>query len=159
MNLEGTLDCGKVWVGFLLPLICRCPRMSFKVFLQLFWTDVKISFGLELPQIFISFGPFSSNCAYVGLLLGYLMNWTGNKIPGSSPSRSTSLSNYGTVGGSVWFPHWRRLWQYVHHSVVWGLKGITRAIWPEVSSTRMQAPWGSRIPNAYSSAWHTVGVQ
>lgn len=53
-NLEGTLNCGNVWVGSPPPTTCRVPRISFKVFLQLLWTDVKISFGLELlPNVYI----------------------------------------------------------------------------------------------------------
>lgn len=40
--------------GLPTPLTCRGPRISFKAFLQLLWTDVKISFGLELlPNVYI----------------------------------------------------------------------------------------------------------
>lgn len=53
MNLERNTKLGENLGGLLPPLICKGPRMSFKVLLQFFGTDIKISFGLELPKLFI----------------------------------------------------------------------------------------------------------
>lgn len=83
--------------------LCRGPRMPIRVFFQLFWTDVKIFFGLELPQMFVfwAFGPFPPNSAHWGSLLGYLMNWTGHMLLGSSGPGSTPFLSYGTLGKSL----------------------------------------------------------
>lgn len=135
----------KLWEnlgGLLPPLICKGPRMSFKVLLQFFGTDIKISFGLELSKLFIFwvFGPFSSNSAHFGSLLWSLMNWTGHKILGHSGPGSTPLSGYGKSVKSLNLSDSLTecsLWQDVHHNVAWGLREIAHDAWREVSSTRM----------------------
>lgn len=73
LGKERLTYCGKVWVGsFLSALTHRGPWVPFTKFLRLLWTDVKISLGLEWPQMLILWvsGPF-----FFQLCTGQIATW------------------------------------------------------------------------------------
>lgn len=112
LHLDGTLTyCGKVWVGFFLfALTHRGPWVPFTKFLRLLWTDVKISLGLEWPQMLILWvsGPF-----FFQLCTGQIAMWVSEpfsyNIPEPHVLSCISCASRGTIRSDIGLsdPHTR----------------------------------------------------